>query len=58
MGAAKDFIGNAIQEIFVKKETDHKRMLPSIKNMKVVSVDCANSYEPFYDEFVSRLEEN
>jgi calpain, invertebrate len=37
MSAAKDFIGNAINEIFVKKESDTKRILPSIKNMKVVS---------------------
>jgi calpain len=37
-GAAKEFIGNAIQEMFVKKQTDVKRVLPSIKNMKIVSV--------------------
>ncbi|CAO1383373.1 unnamed protein product [Diamesa hyperborea] len=35
-GAAKEFIGNAIQEMFVKKQTDVKRVLPSIKNMKIV----------------------
>jgi hypothetical protein len=38
MGAAKEFLGNAIQEMFVKKQSDVKRILPSIKNMKVVSV--------------------
>ena len=39
MGAAKDVVGNVINEIFVKKEaTGEKRILPSIKNMKVVSI--------------------
>lgn len=42
-GAAKEFIGNAIQEMFVKKQTDVKRVLPSIKNMKIVSVKFYNS---------------
>lgn len=36
MGKAKDFIGNAIQDIFVKKQVDKPRFLPSIKNMRVV----------------------
>lgn len=38
MGAAKEFLGNAIQEIFVKKTSDVKRVLPSIQHMKIVSV--------------------
>lgn len=37
MGAAKEFLGNAIQEMFIKKHSDVKRVLPSIKNMKIVS---------------------
>lgn len=37
MGAAKEFLGNAIQEMFIKKQSDVKRVLPSIKNMKIVS---------------------
>lgn len=37
MGAAKEFIGNAIQDIFEKKTTETRRVLPSIKNMKIVS---------------------
>lgn len=37
MGAAKEFLGNAIQEMFVKKTADVARVLPSIKNMKIVS---------------------
>lgn len=40
MGAAKEFIGNAIQEMFVvKKHSDAKRILPSIQHMKIVSFD-------------------
>ncbi|GAB0096120.1 hypothetical protein DMENIID0001_115900 [Sergentomyia squamirostris] len=34
-GAAKEYLGQAINEIFVKKEAETKRILPSIKNMKV-----------------------
>uniref|UniRef100_A0A1B0GLJ6 Calpain catalytic domain-containing protein n=1 Tax=Lutzomyia longipalpis TaxID=7200 RepID=A0A1B0GLJ6_LUTLO len=30
------YLGNAIQEIFVRKEAENKRILPSIKNMKVL----------------------
>lgn len=36
--AAKDVVGNVINEIFVKKESETKRFLPSIKNMRVVSI--------------------
>lgn len=36
--AAKDVIGQAINEIFVKKEAETKRVLPSIRHMKVVSI--------------------
>ncbi|XP_030387751.1 calpain-A isoform X4 [Scaptodrosophila lebanonensis] len=36
MGAAKDVVGSVINEIFVKKEADTKRILPSIKNMRVL----------------------
>lgn len=39
MGAAKEYLGKAIQEMFiVKKDAEVKRFLPSIKNMKIVSV--------------------
>uniref|UniRef100_A0A182V9Z5 Calpain n=1 Tax=Anopheles merus TaxID=30066 RepID=A0A182V9Z5_ANOME len=34
--AATEYIGSVINEMFVKKETDTKRFLPSIKNMKVL----------------------
>lgn len=38
MGAAKDFIGNAINEILMTKKTsDVKRILPSIEKIKIVS---------------------
>lgn len=37
VGAAKEYLGNAIQEIFVKKEADTKRTLTNIQHMKVVS---------------------
>lgn len=36
-GAAKEYLGNAIQEIFVRKEADTKRTLSNIQHMKVVS---------------------
>ncbi|CRK97524.1 CLUMA_CG010913, isoform A [Clunio marinus] len=36
MGAAKEFLGNAINEMFVKKHSDVKRILPDIKHMKIV----------------------
>uniref|UniRef100_A0A182N3N7 Calpain catalytic domain-containing protein n=1 Tax=Anopheles dirus TaxID=7168 RepID=A0A182N3N7_9DIPT len=35
--AATDYIGSVINEMFVKKESDTKRFLPSIKNMKVLN---------------------
>lgn len=31
-------IGNIINEVFLKKEVEQKRILPSIKNYKVVSI--------------------
>ncbi|XP_058837406.1 calpain-A-like isoform X4 [Topomyia yanbarensis] len=34
--AATEYLGNVINEIFEKKQTDTKRVLPSIKNMKVL----------------------
>ncbi|XP_075165551.1 calpain A isoform X3 [Haematobia irritans] len=37
VGAAKEVLGTAINEIFIKKEAETKRILPSIKNMRVVS---------------------
>lgn len=37
MGAAKEYLGQVINEMFVKKQSDVKRILPSIKNMKIVS---------------------
>lgn len=40
MGAAKEFIGQAINEMFIKKEAP-KRVLPSLQNVKFVSVSLA-----------------
>lgn len=37
VGAAKEYLGNAIQDIFVKKQADTKRTLSNIQHMKVVS---------------------
>lgn len=37
VGAAKEYLGNAIQEIFVKKEAETRRTLPNIQHMRVVS---------------------
>ncbi|XP_039954339.1 calpain-A isoform X2 [Bactrocera tryoni] len=37
VGAAKEVVGSVINEIFIKKEADTKRVLPSIKNMRVTS---------------------
>ncbi|XP_067627682.1 calpain-A [Eurosta solidaginis] len=36
VGAAKEVVGSVINEIFIKKEADTKRVLPSIKNMRVL----------------------
>lgn len=36
-GAAKEYLGQVINEMFIKKESNTKRILPSIKNMKIVS---------------------
>ncbi|XP_017468261.1 PREDICTED: calpain-A [Rhagoletis zephyria] len=36
MGAAKEVVGSVINEVFIKKEADTKRVLPSIKNMRVL----------------------
>ncbi|XP_062558503.1 calpain-A-like isoform X8 [Armigeres subalbatus] len=35
-GAATEYLGNVINEIFEKKQSDTKRVLPSISNMKVL----------------------
>lgn len=38
MGAAKEFLGNAVQEfLIVKKTAEVPRILPDIKHMKIVS---------------------
>lgn len=38
MGAAKEFLGNAVQEfLMVKKTAEVPRILPDIKHMKIVS---------------------
>ncbi|EDV35707.1 uncharacterized protein Dana_GF12340, isoform B [Drosophila ananassae] len=42
MGAAKDVVGSVINEIFIKKEADTKRVLPSIKNMRVLGEKSSN----------------
>ncbi|EDW01887.1 GH20200 [Drosophila grimshawi] len=42
MGAAKDVVGSVINEIFVKKESETKRILPSIKNMRVLGETSSN----------------
>lgn len=36
-GAAKEYIGQVINEMFIKKESTNKRILPSIQKMKIVS---------------------
>lgn len=45
MGAAKEVVGSVINEIFIKKEADTKRVLPSIKNMRVVSSTQGLSFD-------------
>ncbi|XP_030243396.1 calpain-A [Drosophila navojoa] len=42
MGAAKEVVGSVINEIFVKKESETKRILPSIKNMRVLGETQSN----------------
>ncbi|XP_023171681.1 calpain-A [Drosophila hydei] len=42
MGAAKEVVGSVINEIFVKKEAETKRILPSIKNMRVLGETQSN----------------
>ncbi|SPP73144.1 calpain-A isoform X1 [Drosophila guanche] len=42
MGAAKEVVGSVINEIFIKKEADTKRVLPSIKNMRVLGETSSN----------------
>lgn len=37
-------LGNIINEVFQKKEAEHKRVLPSIKNYKVVSIITRDVY--------------
>lgn len=48
MGAAKEYLGSIVNEMFVKKESNVKRFLPSIKNMKIVSfhLDPSTTTEP------------
>ncbi|TMW50475.1 hypothetical protein DOY81_004471 [Sarcophaga bullata] len=46
MGAAKDVMGSVINEIFIKKESETKRILPSIKNMRVLGERPLGSHRP------------
>ncbi|XP_037806995.1 calpain-A isoform X2 [Lucilia sericata] len=46
MGAAKEVMGSVINEIFIKKEAETKRILPSIKNMRVLGERPLGSYRP------------
>ncbi|KAL5286408.1 CAPN1 family protein [Megaselia abdita] len=46
--AAKDVVGNVINEMFVKKEAETKRFLPSIKNMRVLG-ERASGLRPHGD---------
>ncbi|XP_026481913.1 calpain-A-like isoform X3 [Ctenocephalides felis] len=44
MGAAKDVVGGILNELFIKKEAQSgKRILPSIKNMKVLGEKASGS---------------
>lgn len=52
VGAAKEVVGSVINEIFIKKESDTKRVLPSIKNMRVVSITSRISLL-FYTKHIS-----
>uniref|UniRef100_A0A1I8M4S4 Calpain family cysteine protease n=1 Tax=Musca domestica TaxID=7370 RepID=A0A1I8M4S4_MUSDO len=49
MGAAKEVMGSVINEIFIKKEAETKRILPSIKNMRVLGETAAYSHRPRQD---------
>jgi hypothetical protein len=42
MAYGKEFLGQAINEMFIKKDAPSKRILPSIQNMKIVS--CSGAY--------------
>lgn len=56
MGAAKEYIGKAIQEmLIVKKQTDTKRVLPSIEKMKIVSEFVSNHLTNVSDRVMFRL---
>nr|NP_001286613.1 Calpain-A, isoform D [Drosophila melanogaster]AHN56408.1 Calpain-A, isoform D [Drosophila melanogaster] len=48
MGAAKDVVGSVINEIFIKKEADTKRVLPSIKNMRVQPLQSQSNSTLYY----------
>ncbi|KAH8398927.1 hypothetical protein KR222_005072 [Zaprionus bogoriensis] len=43
LGAAKDVVGSVINEVFIKKEANNKRILPSIKNMRVLGENNSNN---------------
>uniref|UniRef100_A0A1A9ZRB7 Calpain catalytic domain-containing protein n=1 Tax=Glossina pallidipes TaxID=7398 RepID=A0A1A9ZRB7_GLOPL len=49
MGAAKDIVGSVINEVFIKKEAETKRVLPSIKNMRVLGEKPLSSHRPHTD---------
>lgn len=44
VGAAKEALGNVINEVFEKKEAKTKRVLPSLRHMQVVSINHANNF--------------
>ncbi|XP_055380827.1 calpain-A-like [Condylostylus longicornis] len=58
VGATKEALGNVINEVFIKKEAENKRVLPSIKNMKVLNLEStglrSSSYENVQDFKVLR----
>lgn len=49
MGAAKEIVGSVINEVFIKKEAETKRVLPSIKNMRVLGEKPLSSHRPQTD---------
>lgn len=44
VGAAKEALGNIINEVCEKKEAKTKRILPSLRHMQVVSINHGKSF--------------
>ncbi|XP_055380828.1 calpain-A-like [Condylostylus longicornis] len=54
---ANEFLGTAVNEVFLKKESEHKKVLPCVRNMKVLNLESSGfSQQKYKSSRRSRVE--